>query len=316
MYKFGIISTASICKRVMDAIRLTGNEIVAIASRDIEKARDFARSNNIEKYYGSYEELYLDTDIDIVYIPVINDLHFKCAKEALSHHKHVLLEKPFTLNSEDSKELFEIAKKNNCLLMEGVKNVFTPSFRFIKENLNLLGDIESIYLCLSSSEPFKEEHWMHDYTKGGGVYGASSPYVYHFLFNLFSDRISNLNGTAVFADMGGDKECDFTFEVDGIKVHSFISSISKIDNKSIIKGKNAVMEIDTFWRSHHVTIYKDNNLLKEFNDEGNEFIYEIEHFIECLNNKQIVSDVVTADNSIKESELIEELYTKWNKVNR
>ena len=66
MYKYGIISTASITKRFVDGLRLAGDEVVCIASRDINKAKQFAQENNIERYYDSYDCVYEDKDVDIV----------------------------------------------------------------------------------------------------------------------------------------------------------------------------------------------------------------------------------------------------------
>ena len=88
MYKYGVVSTASITKRFIDGLRLAGDEVVCIGSRDISKAKQFSLENSINRYYGSYDEVYQDEEVDIFYIPVLNSLHYDCAKRALLHKKH------------------------------------------------------------------------------------------------------------------------------------------------------------------------------------------------------------------------------------
>ncbi|MDR2465347.1 MAG: Gfo/Idh/MocA family oxidoreductase, partial [Streptococcaceae bacterium] len=110
--RYGILSTANVAPRVIDAIRQEGTgEVIAIASREISKAIQFAEEHRIHKAYGSYEVLFLDSDVDIVYIPTVNQAHFQNAKDALEHGKHVLVEKPFTLKLSESEKLFQLAKE-------------------------------------------------------------------------------------------------------------------------------------------------------------------------------------------------------------
>ena len=106
MIRFGILSTASIIDRYIVGIRASKHGYVqAIASRTVEKAKEAAERLNIETYYGTYEELYNDENVDVIYIPTVNGFHFRDAKNALMHHKHVVVEKPFVLKPEQAKEL-------------------------------------------------------------------------------------------------------------------------------------------------------------------------------------------------------------------
>lgn len=308
MHKYGIVSTASIAKRVIEAIRLTGNEVVAIASRDLDKAKRFAEENNIEKYYDSYSELYKDKDIDIVYIPVINHLHYACAKEALENHKNVLLEKPFTLTEKEATQLFDIAEKNNCFLMEGVKNVFMPSTKFIKDNLNIIGNITSITSNQSTNNPFPKYHWMYKKEYGGGAYIGSCAYCYHLLMNIFDDFMEDPKVTFTPSHLSADKCVSFKYKISNIPVLSVIDMENVLDNLMVIYGEKGRIEINTFWRSHEVKIYLDNKLVKGFKDGGNEFIHEINHITYCLDNNLLTSDIITKERTILEVSLIEKEY--------
>lgn len=313
MYKYGVISTASITKRFIDGVRLAGDEVVSIGSRDINKAREFAEANNINRYYGSYDEVYNDQEVDIIYIPVINNLHYACAKAALEHNKHVVLEKPFTLTPVEAKELFEIARRNNCFLFEGVKNLFVPSTEFVKNNLDKIGKVINITTSQGIKNPFPKGHWMYDISKGGGAYIGSSSYFFHYLRYLFNLEISDTEGTYVPC-FNSDMSCDVNYKLGDIKVNSKIDMSKDLENTCVINGEKGKITIDTFWRSHHVLVELNDNSKYEFEDSGNEFVYEAKHIKECLDKGLIESPLIREEDSVKEVENIESLYKKWNLI--
>lgn len=313
MYKYGIISTASITKRFIDGLRLANDEVVCIGSRDIEKAKQFALDNSISKYYGSYEEVYKDKDVDIVYIPVINNLHYECAKNALLNKKNVVLEKPFTTSVEEAKELYELARKNNCFLFEGVKNLFVPSTEFVINNIPNIGKVTNIETKQGLKKPFPEGHWMYDINKGGGAYIGSASYVFHYLCHLFNGEVSNLDGTYI-PSTKSDLVCNFSFNINDIKVKSTIDMSKDLDNKCIIYGTNGKIIIDEFWRSHHVLVETNDGYTNKFKDEGNEFVYEAKHIQDCLNKGLLVSPIIKEEDSIHEVKNIRYLYKKWGLI--
>ena len=107
--RIGVLSTAKIgTEKVIPAMRRGRfTEVTAISSRSADKAQAAAEALGIEKYYGSYEELLADPDIDAVYNPLPNHLHCAWSKKAMEAGKHVLCEKPLGLNEEEIEDLIE-----------------------------------------------------------------------------------------------------------------------------------------------------------------------------------------------------------------
>ena len=98
--RYGALSTASILPRFVGGMNETENGCVeAIASRTLEKAQRTAQELGIPKAYGDYHELLQDPELDAVYIPVMNSLHYSYAYDALKAGKHVVMEKPFVLHT-------------------------------------------------------------------------------------------------------------------------------------------------------------------------------------------------------------------------
>ena len=118
--RFGILSTARIGRNALvPAIHASRNaELVAVASRDLGAAGDYAREAMIPRHYGSYEALLDDPEVEAVYIPLPNSLHHEWAIRAAERKKHVLCEKPLALSIAEELEMQAAADRNGVRLME------------------------------------------------------------------------------------------------------------------------------------------------------------------------------------------------------
>ena len=117
--RWGMISTAAIAAELLPGFRRSaGNELVAVASRDGERARAYAASHDIPVAHGSYEALLEDVDVDAVYIALPNSLHGEWVRAALEKGKHVLCEKPLTPTAAEAAGLFELAEQEGLVLAE------------------------------------------------------------------------------------------------------------------------------------------------------------------------------------------------------
>jgi len=110
--RWGIVSTAKIgLEKVIPGIQRSKTGIAAaIASRELEKAREAAEPLGIEKAYGSYEDLLADPEIDAIYNPLPNHLHVPVTIQAVEAGKHVLCEKPIALNAKEASKLLDLPK--------------------------------------------------------------------------------------------------------------------------------------------------------------------------------------------------------------
>ena len=118
--KWGIISTAKIgVEKVIPAMQQCNNlEIVGIASRNEQEAKNAAAKLGIPKHYGSYEALLDDPEIEVIYNPLPNHLHHEWTKKAIEKGKHVLCEKPMTLKKEEIRELITLRDRHKVKVGE------------------------------------------------------------------------------------------------------------------------------------------------------------------------------------------------------
>ena len=133
--KWGILSTSTVAAgKAIPALKRCANaEVVAIASRDIEKAKHLAASFDIRRTYGSYEALLEDQEVGAVYLPLPNVLHGEWAVRAACAGKHVLCEKPAALSSEVAQDMIASCVSTNVLFMEGFMSRFHPQFDCVRQ---------------------------------------------------------------------------------------------------------------------------------------------------------------------------------------
>jgi predicted dehydrogenase len=126
--RWGVLSTANIGRSaVIPAIQHSSNgDLVSIASRNPNKARDFARDIGIPQSYGSYDALVSADDIDAVYIPLPNSMHAEWTIKAAERGKHVLCEKPLAMNADECARIETAADQNDVKVMEAFMYRFHP----------------------------------------------------------------------------------------------------------------------------------------------------------------------------------------------
>ncbi len=118
--RWGILGVAKINDRLLPAFSASQRcQLVAIASRSVDKSRTAANVAGIPRSFGSYEELLADPDIDAVYIPLPNHLHEEWTRKAADHGKHVLCEKPLTPSANTAAALVEHCVRRGVKLMDG-----------------------------------------------------------------------------------------------------------------------------------------------------------------------------------------------------
>jgi xylose dehydrogenase (NAD/NADP) len=132
--KWGILSTATINNAILGgAAESAAVDVIAVASRDEERARSYASEHGLERSYGSYEALLADPDVEAVYISLPNRLHAEWTLQALDAGKHVLVEKPFSRHADQVEEAFDRADAAGLILSEGFMWRHHPQTRRVTE---------------------------------------------------------------------------------------------------------------------------------------------------------------------------------------
>jgi predicted dehydrogenase len=129
--RWGVLGAGWISDRaLLPALRRAeGSELLALASRDPDRAREMAARHGVPCVHEDYPALLADPDVDAVYLPLPNSLHLPWTLRALAAGKHVLCEKPLALNETEAREMADAARASGCLLMEAAMYRFQPRMR-------------------------------------------------------------------------------------------------------------------------------------------------------------------------------------------
>lgn len=315
--KYGILSTASIVPRFVRGLNLTScSEAVAIASRSIEKAQKMAELLDIPEYYDSYEAILNHPEINAVYIPLINSLHYEYAKKALLAGKHVIMEKPFVLHAEEARELAEIAAEKHLFITEAVKTPFLPVYNRIRKIIE-----EKTYGKIHFME-FKQSYtsgpyitgWNKQKEFGGGVLYANEAYFFH-MAEFLGGKIVSVRGNASYGSSDVEDQCSLTARLkDDILATLAVSTKVLFRNGLIIYFDKARIEIPDFWKASAAYIYQDEKLIETIRcDVEYEFQYELAHYHECIRNGLSFSPITPVANSERYIAYCEKLYRSFAK---
>jgi predicted dehydrogenase len=133
--RWGILGAGNFAQKVSLPGMKRGplTKLVALASRDIAKARSAAQSLGIARAYGSYEELLADPDIEVVYNPLPNHMHVEWTARAAQAGKHVLCEKPIALDTDSAETLIAVQRETGRLICEAFMIRYHPQWRQARE---------------------------------------------------------------------------------------------------------------------------------------------------------------------------------------
>ena len=152
--RFGIVSTAHINRLVIPGAHASDKvELVAVASRDLARAEEYARTWEIERAYGSYEELLAAPDIDAVYISLPNTLHCPWSIAAMEAGKHVICEKPLSRSPREVEEAFDVSERTGRLFTEAFMYRHNPQTKRLAELVRdgAVGDLRLVRSAFSYS---------------------------------------------------------------------------------------------------------------------------------------------------------------------
>jgi len=311
--KWAIMGPGDISVAFLNDLRLAGMHLEAVGSRSLDRAESYAKKHSISLAYGSYEELVADPDIDIVYIATTNNAHFANAKLALSSGKHVLLEKPFTLDATQAMELVRISRSTNTFLMEAMWTRFLPNHSVLFEKLDqgLIGNPLYMFADHNQSLPKHSHPRLYDPAAGGGSLLDLGVYPISLAHRLFG-KPSRIQASASLMAGNIDESVSAIFEYSGGRqslMHSSIRSTGPV--KAFILGDAGRIEMEkSFYGHSNFTVFdlKDNVVFEyEGNIEGRGMQFQALEVERCVAAGLNESPTMSLDETLQIMEVMDHI---------
>ncbi|HFC9436880.1 TPA: Gfo/Idh/MocA family protein [Enterococcus hirae] len=207
-YQWGIIGLGNIAHEFAELFDQKTSELVAVASRTIDKAEAFAQRYHIPKAYGSYQEMLNDQEIDIIYIAVPNRQHSQHIMEALAANKHVLCEKAITMNKKELTEAMRLAEEKNLVLAEAMTIFNMPLYQQLRSliDTNKLGALKMIQAPFGSyKDPDPTNRFFNPELAGGALLDIGT-YAVSFARFFLSSQPEVIASTMVPFETGVDEQ--------------------------------------------------------------------------------------------------------------
>ncbi|KAJ6644319.1 Trans-1,2-dihydrobenzene-1,2-diol dehydrogenase [Pseudolycoriella hygida] len=317
--KWGIASAGKISHDFVTAIGTlpdTDHQVVAVAARDLNRAKDFAKLHNIENYYGTYAELANDPNVEVVYIGVLNPQHFSVAMLMLEHGKHILCEKPLCMNEKEAGKLVAFAQQQKLFLMEAIKSRFYPSYELMRKQIEdgRLGKIQEVHATVGS--PISQVERMAKKELGGGTVLDLGVYAIQLCQWIFQEYPKTIEATGTLNSEGVDLTMKASFLYsDSATATIETSAIEALPNRATIKGDKG--EITLYNVPSSVLLIDANGEEKtwhmpeakhKFNFRNNfGLTYEAEEVRKCIRGGKLQSTTVSLNDSLDIARIQDEI---------
>lgn len=170
--RWGVAGTGAIARRTMPDLRLTENiEVVAVSSRSQATADGFAAEFGVPHAYGEFDAMLADPDVDVVYICTPHGAHFAMVEKAIAAGKHVLCEKPLTVNGARARCLAALAVRRNVFLMEAMWMKFNPTIVALQAAITRgsIGAVRHVQAGFGFVAPDEPSNRLWQVDQGGGA---------------------------------------------------------------------------------------------------------------------------------------------------
>ena len=300
---WGIIGLGNIAhKFATDLLTIEDAKIYAVASRNQEKANEFASKYNATKAYSSYEALAKDPHIDAVYIATPHTLHKENTILCLDHGIAVLCEKPFAMDSDELNEMIAKAKDKNVLLMEALWTYFLPHYRYVLKALEdrIYGDVIKLEADFGFYRAFDNSSRLFNKSLGGG--SLLDIGIYPIFASLSALGIpKHIKANATYFENGADSSCDMVFEYEkNVKAILKSTLIEDTPTEAIFYCKKGIIKINhQFHNPSTISLIPNEGEAAtiDFNNKTIGYNYEAIHFNELLRQGKTESNVMSFEFS-------------------
>jgi predicted dehydrogenase len=247
--RWGILATGGIAHAFAKDLRTAGLDIAAVGSRRSESAARFAEEFGIPNAHGSYEALAADPDVDIIYIATPHPGHAEAALIALDAGKHVLVEKPFTLNAAEAAAVRDRARQQGLLAMEAMWTRYLPHMERIRELVSsgALGEVRTVFADHTQRISADPGHRLNALDLGGGALLDLGIYPVSFAWDILGAP-TDVIARARLGDTGADADVATIFTHGSGAVSTTISSSRGAGpNIAHIVGSEGRIDIDRVW---------------------------------------------------------------------
>ena len=302
--RWGIVSAGNIARQFAEDFSAVENAVIhAVAARNAESARQFAGDFSIPHAYSSYDALFSDPNIDVVYIGTPHNLHKEHALAAMAAGKAVVCEKPLTVNADECRILQSAAESQNVYLMEAMWTYFLPALQQAKAwvDAGRIGTIQQIKADFGYPQlPYSADKRMYNADLAGGCLLEMGVYPVALAWFFLRQDPTSIQVVSRHAPNGVEDDLAVLFNYKELVATLGTSFRCKLQNWAYIIGDEGYIAIPDFWRAREAMLYQLDECVERFCDERETLglHYEAQAATDDLLAKRRESSIVTHADSL------------------
>jgi predicted dehydrogenase len=310
--RWGIVGPGRIAENVVqDFAVVDGARAVAVASRSLDRARDFAGRHGIERAHGSYADIVADPDVDVLYIATPHPQHHAVAMAALRAGKAVLVEKAFTATVAGAREVVDLSREIGVFAMEAMWTRFQPAVVRLRKLIadGAIGEVRSIQADLGVQRDFDPTDRLFAQELGGGALLDLGVYVVSFAQMLLGDP-DTVTATGSTFETGVDAEASVLLGyADGRSATLMTSLRNPLPGQARVFGTAGW--IDVLPRFHHpqtIVLHRSGADAEEITlpQLGSGYSHELIEVTECLRAGRSESAVMPLADTLAVQQVLED----------
>lgn len=313
--KWAVLGTGVIANEMAVALKKIGRNIYAVGNRTYSKAVDFAKKYGIEKVYDDYNDMFTDSDVDVIYITTPHNTHIEFMKKAIRNGKHILVEKSITLNSRELNEAMELAALHNVVIGEAMTIYHMPVYKKLKEILDsgILGKVNLITMNFGSYKEYNMNNRFFNRNLAGGAMLDIGVYALSFIRYFMTEKPDKLLSQLKKAPTGVDEQAGLLLmNNDGQMATVMLSLHSKQPKRGMVSCEKGYIEIMEYPRAFEAAVTYTESGEKEWVKEGDTkdaLIYELLDMEKAINGDK---KCMLLDYTKDVMDMMTEFRDSWN----
>ena len=314
--RVGIIGTGRIATRFMrESHFVSGCSINSVFNPNVQSAENFAKTFEVGIFTDNFDK-FLE-QVDAVYIASPHGTHYEYAKRCLENKKHVLSEKPLVFFKERAVELYDLAKKNKCVLLEAIKTAYCPGFSQLiglarSGVIGSIRDVEATFTRLTNPAGRDQCDDVH-----GGGFTEYGTYTLLPIIKLLGKDFEDVQFSSILAENGVDLYTKAFFKYKNGMALAKTGVGVKSEGQLVIAGtKGYILAPSPWWLTREFEVhYEDATKVDKYATTflGDGLRYELSDFIYSINGYGSREYKLTSGESIAMAEIYEKFLSHREK---
>ncbi len=254
---WAVLGTGVIANQMASALHDMGRQLYGVANRTYEKAVAFAEKYGVKRVFPTYEAVFDDPEVDVVYITTPHNTHYPYMKAALEHGKHLFVEKSITLNSRELSEMRELAKKNGLVLAEAMTIWHMPLYKKLWQIVDSgrLGKVQMITMNFGSFKEYDMNNRFFNMNLAGGALLDIGVYALSIVRSFMDSCPDRILSQVKLSPTGSDEQATMLLmNEEGQMATVALSMHSKQPKRAMISCEKAYIEIMEYPRADKAVI--------------------------------------------------------------